>query len=557
MNPMSFFLNKSKYLVALAVIAGLISGIGSAGALALINMALSGSQFSARPLILGFAALALTSLAGRLVSEIVLTRLTQRAIFDLRLYLTRQILATPLRQLETIGAPKLLSALTDDVLAITGGFMGIPGLCTNVASLIIFLIYLGSLSWIALVGIAGFMILGLVSHRLLEVQALRALTQARRDQNDLLGHFRSLTEGIKELKIHHPRRSAFLSDLLLPTATSFQRHNMLGLSLYSVAGTWVQSLLLLCMGLIVFGLPLIPGITAPVVISSAFALMYLVGPVLGIMAALPGLGRAQVATRNLQMLGLAGSDTAQETGTPLSTPAWSSLELIGVLHTYHRGEEDGDFQLGPIDLTFRPGRLAFLTGGNGSGKTTLAKLLAGLYVPESGEIRLDGRPITGENREAYRQLFSIVFSDFYLFDRLLGVVRPDLDAQARQYLARLQLQHKLTIEDGILSTTELSQGQRKRLALLTAYLEDRSFYVFDEWAADQDPVFREIFYTQLLPDLRERGKVVLVITHDDRYYHLADDLIKLDYGELVSPSTPLPEPIQEKVAVLREMGAAS
>ncbi|BDI14299.1 hypothetical protein ANSO36C_01010 [Nostoc cf. commune SO-36] len=140
--------------------------------------------------------------------------------------------------------------------------------------------------------------------------------------------------------------------------------------------------------------------------------------------------------------------------------------------------------------------------------------------------------ISEENREWYRQHFSVVFSDFYLFEELLGLKNSDLDAQAKKYLKQLQLDHKVKVENGQLSTTSLSQGQRKRLALLTAYLEDRPIYLFDEWAADQDPVFKEIFYTQLLPELRSRGKTVLVISHDDHYFHLANRIIKLDYGQI-------------------------
>src|SRR6185295_216726 len=159
-------------------------------------------------------------------------------------------------------------------------------------------------------------------------------------------------------------------------------------------------------------------------------------------------------------------------------------------------------------------------------------VISGLYSPEAGEIRLDGRPVTEETLDSYRQLFSMVFSDFCLFESLLGLEGADLDRQAHRYLVKLQLDRKVSVTDGVLSTLALSQGQRKRLALLTAYLEDRPIYVFDEWAADQDPVFKEIFYHQLLPELRSRGKTVLVISHDDRYFDVADRLIRLEEGRL-------------------------
>jgi putative ATP-binding cassette transporter len=209
------------------------------------------------------------------------------------------------------------------------------------------------------------------------------------------------------------------------------------------------------------------------------------------------------------------------------------IELSGVVHSY-QGARDNNFTLGPIDLSFSPGELVFLVGGNGSGKTTLAKLLTGLYAPEAGEIRLDGELVTDANRDLFRQNFAAVFSDFFLFDSLLGLHVPELDAQARNYLERLYLDHKVQIDNGRFSTLDLSQGQRKRLALLTAYLEDRNIYLFDEWAADQDPMFKEVFYYQLLPELKTKGKTVIVISHDDRYYNVADRVIKLENGKLVS-----------------------
>lgn len=226
---------------------------------------------------------------------------------------------------------------------------------------------------------------------------------------------------------------------------------------------------------------------------------------------------------------------------PLAGRSQKCLKLVGVNHSYHREKEDRSFMLGPFDLCLPSGELVFLVGGNGSGKTTLAMLLIGLYAPEAGEIRLNGTPVDEENRKHYRQNFSVVFSDFYLFESLLGLSASEIDAQARECLVQLQLNHKVQIENGTFSTRELSQGQRKRLALLTAYLEDRPFYVFDEWAADQDPLFKKIFYTQLLPKLKARGKTVLVITHDDRYFHVADRIIKLDDGKLGTIEFPVKE----------------
>jgi putative ATP-binding cassette transporter len=241
-----------------------------------------------------------------------------------------------------------------------------------------------------------------------------------------------------------------------------------------------------------------------------------------------------LAAERIEELGLTLTATKHEELTSITSTstAWRQLELIDVTHSYRRDGATTDFQLGPINLTLSPGELIFLIGGNGSGKTTLIKLLMGLYEPESGEIRLDGKPIAMTNQDDYRQHFSAVFYDFYLFERLFGVEAKDVDAEGQKYLDLLQLNNKLEIRNGHLSTIELSQGQRKRVALLNAYLEDRPIYIFDEWAADQDPQFKRIFYYELVSDLKARGKTVIVISHDDRYYGLADRLIKLESGKI-------------------------
>jgi putative ATP-binding cassette transporter len=272
--------------------------------------------------------------------------------------------------------------------------------------------------------------------------------------------------------------------------------------------------------------------------------LYLMGPLAGVMSSFSLFGRANVALRKVESLGVSLNEHATEECAPgrqEKNRSFERLELAGVVHSYHHEQDDSNFTLGPIHLVFQPGELVFLVGGNGSGKSTLAKIITGLYAPEAGEIRLDGERITNQNRDEYRQLFSAVFGDFYLFDNLLGLEGAGLDEQAQEYLEQLHLQHKVKINNGTLSTTAVSQGQRKRLALLTAYLEDRPFYLFDEWASDQDPLFKDVFYTQLLPELKARGKTVLVITHDDRYFDVADRIIKLDYGKLVKePETPRP-----------------
>lgn len=233
----------------------------------------------------------------------------------------------------------------------------------------------------------------------------------------------------------------------------------------------------------------------------AMIFLYMIMPIEGLLSAIPNISSAKVALERIEQVNadLPLEDTLHEA----PAKSFDSIVLDNVTHRYFREKENEVFTLGPIDLTFKPGELIYLIGGNGSGKTTLAKMLVGLYAPEGGQILLNGHPVDEARRDIYRQHFSVVFNDFFLFDTLLGMKVEGLDAQAQSLLEHLQLDHKVTIKDGAFSTTNLSQGQRKRLALLVTYLEDRPFYVFDEWAADQDPTFKEVFYKQLLPELRQ------------------------------------------------------
>jgi putative pyoverdin transport system ATP-binding/permease protein len=535
MKIIKFFFQHSRSSVLMSLTAGIVSGACNAALLAVINMGLKNTHAS-RNVIWAFVGLCLLLPLTRYTAEILLSSLGQGALFRLRMQLCRQMLAAPLYHLEEIGPARLLTALTDDVPTITNAIGSIPLLCVNLALVVGCLVYMGTLSWILLTIVLGFMVFGIISYQLPILMVNNVFGQARKEANTLQSHFRALTQGTKELKIHHQRRQAFIADSLEGTSGAIQRYNLAGFKIYAAAASWGQTLVFVVVGLIVFLLPHLRQITGPTLTAYAITLLYLMTPLQVVMNLLPQVSRANIALKTVRELGFTlvskGSEEVAEVGP--ATSDWDKLELRGVTRSYRREGEDESFVLGPVNLTLKPGELVFITGGNGSGKTTLAKLLMALYPPESGTIYFQNQPVGPENQEFYRQHFSAVFSDFFLFDQLLGLLGPELDEQARKYLEQLKLSNKVQIKQGKFSTTDLSQGQRKRLALLTAYLEDRPIYVFDEWAADQDPYFKNIFYTQLLPALKARNKTVLVISHDDRYYYVADRIIKLDDGQIVS-----------------------
>jgi putative ATP-binding cassette transporter len=533
MKLLSFLLRYSRGIVFLSIIAGIVGGVSNSLLIVLTNSALSSASVPGGALVWGFVGFCLLMLVSRVGSGLLLIRLSQGAIFDLRMQLSRRILNTALRKLEELGPHRILAVLTEDIPVIAQALVTIPTTCMQIVVILGCLIYLGWLSLTVLLAVLGFIVVGVGTYHLLELTARRYVRQAREEHDALINHFTALTEGTKELKLHRRRRESFLSDVLQATAASLRGHNVQAMSIYNIANGWSQLLMFALIGLLLFVVSRMTNAGTEVIVAYVVVILYMISPLEIILSSMPIQDRARVALKKIESVGLSlapgmgEGDSASHSDTTLS---WNRLELADVTHTYVRELENSKFTLGPINLTFRPGELVFISGGNGSGKTTLAKLMTGLYAPESGEVRLNGQAVTDANRDDYRQYFSAVFSDFYLFDSLLGLERAELDRDAVQYLLRLQLNHKVEVKDGVLSTTDLSQGQRKRLALLTAYLEDRPIYLFDEWASDQDPLFREIFYLQLLPDLKAKGKTVFVITHDDRYYNVADRVIKLDYG---------------------------
>jgi putative pyoverdin transport system ATP-binding/permease protein len=534
----------SRRTVILAILFGIISGASSTGLLALVGVALNRGGLSAGLLLWTFIGLCLVMSISKYAADLLLVWLGQEAVYNLRLNLGRQILASPLRQLEEIGPHRLLATLTDDITSIINALLFIPTLIINLAVVCGCLVYLGWLSPIVCLAIVISMFLGIGTYRLPILKGMRFQRLARDGADALFNHFRALTDGTKELKLHRLRREAFMSEVLEPNTAGLKRNNVKAMTFFLVASSWGHILFFVFIGTLLFVVPRTTGANVGILTACTVTVLYMMTPLEMIMNSVTVLTRANVALEKVKALGL--SLTAEEgRGEAKILPGteWGVLEVDGVTHSYHREKEDSSFTLGPLNLSFQRGEMVFIIGGNGSGKTTLVKLLTGLYKPERGQIRFNGQPITDETIESYRQHFSVVFSDFYLFENLLGIDSPELDAKALDYLIELQLDRKVQVKDGHLSTIALSQGQRKRLALLVAYLENRSIYIFDEWAADQDPQFKEIFYYRLLPALKAKGKTVIVVSHDDRYYQMADRIIKLTNGRLQEQNPEFESPL--------------
>jgi putative pyoverdin transport system ATP-binding/permease protein len=320
-----------------------------------------------------------------------------------------------------------------------------------------------------------FLIAGLGTYAALIRVADARFLKLRESEDTLFKHLRALLYGIKELKMHGPRRCDYLDRCLGPTLSQIRQQSLRAGAVYAAAGNWGSLLFFACLGLFLF----MPGLRGSAHVTGAFliVIIYLMGPVEAIIGLVLNVHQGTLALGRIEAV--AASLPEEDLRRPDSTmngASFSELRLEGITHHFYSEKEGSTFALGPID-------------------------------------------------------------DFYLFEQLLGSDGKRVDAQAIGYLREMDLQHKCKVEEGALSTIDLSQGQRKRLALLSALLEDRPFYLFDEWAADQDPSYKKVFYTKILPDLRRKGKTVVAITHDDAYFHLADRLIRVEAGKIVHDLT--------------------
>ncbi|RAM47980.1 MAG: ABC transporter ATP-binding protein [Hapalosiphonaceae cyanobacterium JJU2] len=534
MNLITLLLRSSWRILTLAAFMGLLSGVSTAGLLVTINTQVNhSSQMTA--LIWNFVSLCFIKFITNIISKYLLINLAEKAILELRLILSERILAAPLYYLESLGKHRILATLTDDVLAISNTVYVIPTLCIDITIVVTCLFYLFWLSPTIFLLVVISLLLGIFSYQQVAHKATSFFILARQQEDKLFNHFQSIAEGTKELKLHYQRRQTFLKKELRETAQLYRRNNVVGMTIFAAAASWGNILFFVVVGLVIFVLPTLQTIPTHILSGYALTILYLLSPLDYIMSAIPTFSKATVALNKVNSLKISLSNHCYASNLMNWDEADNfchRLEFVGITHTYYQDSEDTAFTLGPIDLTVSSGEIIFIVGGNGSGKSTLIKLITGLYIPESGKIYLNGKLVTTENQEWFRQHFSVVFSDFYLFDNLFILGKTIADEQIYDYLVKLQLDKKVQVKNGRLSTTSLSQGQRKRLALLTAYLEDRPIYVFDEWASDQDPIFKRLFYTQLLPELKNKGKTVVVVTHDDQYFYLSDRIVKLDYGKV-------------------------
>lgn len=459
-----------------------------------------------------------------------LLRVVNAFIYTIRIGLVNHLLNTPFDKMEQLKQENLITVLSNDTEEVSNLPHVLVSIITGLVTLACCLSYLGLvnvwgliISLITIIAAASF-------YYYITRKASKVWEKTRDMQNMYLGFINSLTRGFKELKLNNKRNIEFEADLQ-QNSRDYRDANISAGRMFVNVFVVGELIFTLVIGSVVFIFPLVlMGLDETKIRTFVFIFLYMTGPVNLILNSFPQLSRIKISWRRINQLkekvsALAISD--ERHNLIIENGTMHTLELVNVEYKY--SEDAGKFSVGPVNYTFRSGEVTFITGGNGSGKSTLAKLICGLYIPVAGEMILDGQPA---DPLRLNELCTAIYSDYHLFEKLYGIDHCRKQEAIKERMDILQLTSKTSINHGVFSTIRLSTGQRKRIALLVSYLENKPICLFDEWAADQDPEFKSFFYEELLPELRSQGKCVIVISHDNHYFHVADRMIKMESGRL-------------------------
>ncbi|EQB86564.1 cyclic peptide transporter [Clostridium punense] len=519
---------KDKGILVLSLLS-VLSGFGNALIIFTINMAINSNNTLKVKLLIYFILGIVLYVYGQKIMREKLIDFTNEIVYSKRMEIVNKLLGAKYSKFEQIEKGRIQSTLNNDTETISRFVNILISGITSAVTLICCFIYLGTINIYALLLSVLIIVLIVGIYYLVGRYANKLGEEARDLQNVFFKFISDLIGGFKELSLNAKRKNEFEKDMEESCGKYKVKRSK---SALAFANMFVigELLFTLAIGSVVFIFPLIlKNLDSTSLTSYVFILLYMTGPVHGILNTIPNAIEVKISLKRINSLidEITASTKKEDNVIDENIVGNLSLKLKDVEYEYDKTDGQS-FKVGPINYEFKSEEIVFITGGNGSGKSTLAKLLTGLYLPSKGEITLNG--IVSQKRLS--ESYSTVFADFYLFDKLYGINYKGKEDEIQRYLEILQLSDKVQIQDGKFSTTKLSTGQKKRLALLVTYLEDRPIYLFDEWAADQDPEFRLFFYDTLIPELKAKGKCVIAVTHDDRYFNLADRVIKMEFGKI-------------------------
>lgn len=415
--------------------------------------------------------------------------------------------------MEKIGQSKIQAVLNRDLNVFSNILINIPQMVINMIIIIGCCLYLDYFSYYFFFLITTLLTISIISFWLYDKFFIKCKFIEVRDRaDDLYQSYQSMLNGFKELKLNHEKHEIFRKNHLFKSAILMRDTTNTALTRYTVIQNTWDNLFYLVIGIIVFvGLP---HQTHTQIMQAIVVLLFMMAPLKGVILIIPQLRQSIISLKKIEELKIEKEKVNNNNYNQKLIIKKITLDKVSYQHKQYITPE--------IDATLKPGEITFLIGKNGSGKSTLAKLISGLYTPSRGTITVNDEPLTTNNICSYRNRISAIFSDFYLFDEM----KLDYSTiYAQEFIEKLGLKNKLLIDNNRISSKQLSSGQKKRLALLNMYLEGRQVLIFDEWASDQDPEYKKIFYEVLLPQFKKQNKIIVVISHDQQYFHVADQKI--------------------------------
>ena len=359
-------------------------------------------------------------------------------------------------------------------------------------------------------------------------------TESNRLETDYFETINEITGGFKELKINQQKKYDIFSGKAQSLAQQLMNKKILTGAKLTNFFIFAVACFYFLLGLMVFIVPELDKSVFADVAKITSTILFIIMPLSDAVSSIDSVNKASVAVKNLidleEKLVVRTAGTKEEPVLCGLFDNFKKIQFQELEFAYYDDSGKKQFGIGPINFEVNRGEIIFIIGGNGSGKSTLIKLLTGLYKPVAGKILIDGEmEVNVGNLQEYREQFGVIFSDFFLFSELYGIA--DLDKnKVLNLIDKMQLSKKTSFKDNAFTNRNLSTGQRKRLAMISVMLEQKNIFVFDEWAADQDPEFRKYFYNELIQEFKQMGKTIIAITHDDHYFDKADKIYKMDYG---------------------------
>lgn len=463
------------------------------------------------------------------------TKLAEQAISSVRIRLADKVRKVDLLSLEAIGGADIHSRVSRDTTAISQAARPLFACAQGIVMIFVTLIYIGTVSAIAMAICLLLIAAGGGYYMQKRSTYEDGLLTSSQTEDKLYNDLDNLLKGFKEIRLNEPKSEDVFNEFKA-SATKVRRIRGKVMLLFSDNIVFVEMFFMLLLATIVFVVPNFSDNFAEDVTKIVAAILFFFQPLGNVTMAIPMFASVNVIVDNLKRLETDLDDIllrqppqAEQNLEDFSNFKKISLNDFGFAYHDQNGKER--FHVGPFNMEINRGEIIFLVGGNGSGKTTFMKLLTHLYHPTQGKLSVDDVAIGTKNVQSLRNMFSCIFTDFHLFDKLYGL--RDIDPErVDELLKMMQIEHKTNYQNGAWITTDLSTGQRKRLAMVTSYLEDKPIYIFDEVAADQDPQFKKYFYETLLQDLKKAGKTLIVVSHDDHYFHVGDRIWQMDYGVL-------------------------